>query len=494
MRFARIVLALIGVLTFFFNPVASADDADGTPVFIGDGAIPKGRAGQTMNVTIPLVNGTGEVITDLVVIPNPNADIRRYPFETTTTPNATVIDKVNAGDQVNVDLGNFTVLGNLGTGNYGFPFVIQYRINGFIQRAIYKEIFITIEGVPQPAPEAPKPIIIEAPQYIEVPINVSSYSEQQTYAPGDVEMPTGNNNAPAPTSGTPRVMLVGFNTNPVEVTAGKEFDLNFTLQNMSSDMQARNIKATLTSADASLLPVSGAASVYIDSLGAGATSGNTLRFQALPGLEERPYLLTMQIDYEANGAPVTAQETLAVVVRQEARVDIGSVTISPNVLEVGRDASVTFSIRNRGKSVIYNAQVKVKDDQGVSAQENFIGNIPAGTAASADLLIHGDRTTDKPVMLEISYEDASGRATTIEREIELAVIEAQQEDPMEGMQVEGAGFSLFSLVPYLVILMIIGGIIALVLTLRKRRQKRTEMAEQMNALDDGPFLGDGGMN
>lgn len=501
MRFLRSLTALVTVLvTVVVAPMAVADDPTTPAVIeIGKLPVPQGKVGEQVQMVIPLINRSDQPLTGVVVTPKPSADPLHFPFEITSTSFAVQVDQpiAPAGTlpdeqaQVTVDLGSFTLRQGLASGAYGFPVAIQYRTATGYQ-IIEKQLFVNVEGVAAPEPQTPQPIIQEVTKYIEVP------ASQNAALPGIGDLPTDTgglpaaNNQASTSSVTPRLMLVSFATNPEIVTAGQDLDLNFSVQNMSSDTRVSNIKITVVSAEASLLPIGGAASVYIDSVGAREVSGQTLRFRALPTLEERPYLLTMQLDYEANGVPATAQETLAVVVRQEARVDVGNIQVSPSTIEVDRDASISFSVRNRGKSQLYNTMVQLKADQAVSAQELFIGNIAPGTASNADLLVHGDRTTNKPIVVQITYEDASGRATTIEREIELSVTEAVEEAPETPNETTTPSL-LLSILPYLVILVIALLIIGSVIIRRKRKaRKAASLAEQMDALDDEPFMTDGG--
>jgi len=287
----------------------------------------------------------------------------------------------------------------------------------------------------------------------------------------------------------PRVLLSAFATIPEEPAAGEEFTVNLTLKNASSTTGVQNLKTTISAPDGSLLPVGGAASVYTQWIGAGAAVGYELRFQSLPTAEEGPHQLTLHVDYEeaAGGTALVSDETMTVRVRQHTRVETSELELQPSNLTVGQDTNLSFSVLNKGKNKLYNTSVAVKPDQAVTAPEQFVGTIEAGTAGAVDMVLHADAASNAPVTLVISYEDAGGTVTTFERQVELIIDEPPTSEPVPEEQMQSTGVALSPLA--IVVPLLLVAVLVIVLIVRRRRKRAAANAEEsLAALDAEPPL------
>lgn len=302
--------------------------------------------------------------------------------------------------------------------------------------------------------------------------------------------------APGGTSGgvpgqpVPRLMLTAFSTTPEQVTAGAPFTVSFTLENKSRRTRVSNIKVTLASDGSAFLPASGSSSIYISSIKPGGSVSRELSFNTLPTLEERPYPVALQIEYEDGQAtPYQSQETAAVIVRQTSRADASMPQANPATISVGQDSSVTFSLNNLGKNKIYNARVAVKPDQHVTANEVFTGTIEPGASSSVDLLVHAKSESAAPVILVISYEDANGKVQTLEKTVELSVQEAKDNLPggMEVPMPEEPSLPIGLLLIPLGLAAVIGLAVWLIVRARRKRQEQANLASDMSLLDGGPL-------
>lgn len=293
----------------------------------------------------------------------------------------------------------------------------------------------------------------------------------------------------------PRLILTAFQATPAEPVAGEEATLSFTVKNMSTSTGVRNIKASVTSADGSLLPVGGASSVYIASIPAGGAVSYDLRFQALPTLEEPPYQLSVHTDYEesAGGTALSSDETVSVSVKQHARAETSELQVQPASITVGQDANLSFSVLNKGKNKLYNTSVALKAGQPVTAPEQFIGTIEPGAAGAVDVVLHADTASSAPVTLVISYEDAVGTVSSFERQVELTITEPVTPAPqVEENQGSTAVGWLFLVLPLLVIA---GIVVLIVLAVRRRRRRNAtkDDEETLVALDSEPLLPEDGV-
>ena len=217
-----------------------------------------------------------------------------------------------------------------------------------------------------------------------------------------------------------------------------------------------------------------------------------MEMEARSDLSQKPYVVNVKMNYEDEN--VNAYENTASVsipVRQEARVDISSVDVMPDSIEVGSEVNVMFSIYNIGKTKLYNTSVKFIADS-VTGGDTYLGNIDPGATANLDAYLTGAAATmdDGTVKIQITYEDEAGEAATIEKEMTLFVNEMYIPDDMgmegdmfgEDMMQEKGGFKIwYVLVP--LVLVIIGAAVFLVI----RRKKKKKAAELLEAIDDDEF-------
>lgn len=258
-------------------------------------------------------------------------------------------------------------------------------------------------------------------RYMYVNKIVDIYIEGQ---PETTEEPTTKEAETLPES-TPRVIVTGYKTNIDKVFAGDEFDLTISLKNTSSETAVSNFKLTLGSANNEFLPSSGSSTLFVSRIGAGETKDFTISMKAQASLEQKPYVLTLDMEYENNkNKQYTAKESISIPVYLETKIKVTSLEINPEYLEVYGQANVMFNINNTGKSAISNVQVSVQNDY-VSAEDTYVGNIAAGATGYADFMVTGVAPTqdDGTVKLIITYEDSAGEAGLYEYEMNLFVSE-----------------------------------------------------------------------
>ena len=310
---------------------------------------------------------------------------------------------------------------------------------------------------------------------------------------GTGSVPGGGEGPAAPPGvSVPRVMLAGFASSPAEVEAGQDFSVSFTLRNTSKRTRVQNIKVSLSSGEgAAFLPANGSSSLFIDRISAGDDSIQSMAFHSLPSLEEKPYQMTLTLEYEDAAANAyQAQETVSVQVKQGIRADTSAPQVMPEMVQVGQDASVTFNIHNQGKTKLYNAKAAVKDGQPVTGQEMFIGTIEAGSTGAVDMLVHADEESTDPLVIEVTYEDVNGKVTSLSKEVPLSVMpmETMEEYPEEGMPMEeSVGLPILPILVGLFLLALLVVVLLLVRRSRRRSREREDM-EHLSLTDDDPLV------
>ncbi|MDE7368082.1 MAG: hypothetical protein K2N24_12085, partial [Lachnospiraceae bacterium] len=291
----------------------------------------------------------------------------------------------------------------------------------------------------------------------------------------------------APAVSTPRVIVTGFETNPEKVLAGQDFTLTLHLQNTSNRTAVSNMKVSLEAANGEFLPASGSSTQFISSLGSGKTTDITIEMSALASLEPKPYVLTLTCNYEDGQAnPFESTENISIPVYQEARIKITEISVSPDVINVYNQGSVSFNINNLGKSTLANVQARLEGDT-IECEESFVGNIAAGATGYADIMVTGIEPTmdDGMVKLILTYEDSAGEECTYEDEVAVFVMEEMTggdfftEEPVEKPS-QGPLTGILIAVGVLVLLAVIVVVIILIV----RKNKKRKEAEEAEALED----------
>ncbi len=303
---------------------------------------------------------------------------------------------------------------------------------------------------------------------------------------------TGDPGVTVPGLSTPRVMLSGFTSAPAEVEAGQDFIVSFTLKNTSTRTRVQNIKVSLSSGEgAAFLPANGSSSMFIDRISAGDDSIQTMAFHSLPSLEEKPYQLTLSVEYEdAVANSYQSQEMVSVQVKQGIRADTSAPQVIPEAIQVGQDASITFNIHNQGKTKLYNAKAAIKAGQGITGEDLFIGTIEPGTSGAVDMLVRGEEELTEPLLIDVSYEDVDGKVTALSKEVPLMVMPMDMsggEPTEEPMVEEGIGVPLIPIIIGLLLLILLVVVLLVVRRSRRLSRERDDM-DSLSMIGDDPLM------
>ncbi|MBR1893484.1 MAG: hypothetical protein IJ815_08140 [Lachnospiraceae bacterium] len=305
---------------------------------------------------------------------------------------------------------------------------------------------------------------------------------------------------------TPRIIVKGFTTIPAEVQAGENFVLNLTIQNTSKQTAVNNMQLDLTgivagkdeaSSYAAFLPTSGANSFYVESIPAGGTKELSMEFSAKSDLEQKPYVMSIKMQYEDELAnPYEGEASVSIPVHQVAKFDMSTPDIQPSSINVGEQSNVMFSIYNTGKTKLYNVSVSVNAPS-LEPALAYVGGIESGGTGNVDMMLTGIAPTDNDgsVDMIISYEDEAGNATLTTKTINLFVTEGM-DDSYNGDadfgDMDDAGMDLPM---WQKVLIGVGGVVLLLIMVililrhRKKRLKKLEEAELSN-LDDEEEIDD----
>lgn len=430
----------------------------------GNWVTPVANAGQYVNVVLPVVNMGRTRVKNAVVTPQISDDVSKWPFEIETSNYTQTIDRLPGTDEGGTDMERRRELTwtlktrkDAPSGYMPLAFDVTYEKDGGELETVTLTTYVNVVGT----------------------TGVSADG----------------------TASTPRVIVTGFSTSPEVVHAGETFTLTLHMQNTSKatavqnmlfDIQAASESTDTTYVAAAFLPTAGSSTIFVDRIPAGATKDISMEMEARSDLAQKPYVVNVKMNYEDEN--VNAYENTASVsipVRQEARLDISSIDVMPDSIEVGSEVNVMFSIYNIGKTKLYNTSVKFVADS-VTGGDTYLGNIEPGATANLDAYLTGAAATmdDGIVKIEITYEDEAGEAATIEKEMTLFVNEMYFPEDMgmegdmfgEDMTQEKGGFKLWYVLVPLVLIAIGVGVFLFI-----RHKKKKKAAELLAAIEDDEF-------
>lgn len=284
----------------------------------------------------------------------------------------------------------------------------------------------------------------------------------------------------APTS-TPRLMVTGYDTDISTISPNSTFTLTLHMKN-TSKKAISNVKLTLATAEGEFLPVSGASTAYIESIGAGKTEDVTFEMKAASGLLNKPYQITVTSDYEdADANPYSAEDSVSIPVVLEDRISLTEI-MPPDMLTIGGSGEVSFTINNLGGTTLSNVSVKCEGED-FTCEESFVGNIVSGGTSYASVILYGSQVTtgDGTCKIILTYENTEGETKTIEEETYVYVMEETIEDvaAMDSEYIDTEKKSSKSWIPIVIVVVIVGCAIV-IFTKRKKRKLAMEEEELMD--------------
>jgi len=283
---------------------------------------------------------------------------------------------------------------------------------------------------------------------------------------------------------TPRVIISKYNVNTELIEAGKEFTLDFTLKNTSTQTAIKNLKIVLSSADGVYLPVEGSSSFYEQRIEADGEADFSIRLIPKRDAETKTYPLTIAIDYEnEKNTSYSVMESLSFSVNQEQRLELNNISFVPNGMNPG---TLSLQYINKGKAVLYNMSVRVEGPFMSEYGVQYIGNFGIGSSDFFEDYLTPTETGELVGQLIVEYEDVNGKKTEVIEEFTAFIEETYyMDDPslmipddpyFEEMPIEeNTGTSWIWIATGGGILILVGGLAA-VLIIRKKRRKAAEMA------------------
>lgn len=440
----------------------SSDDNNSDYEFsMGDGQLtPYGVYGQVLNYGVNLTNMGTRRVYDVRVDMQLDRDSEKFPFDINEGNYLRRMGNMEAGEMVTVPY-SMAVRDDVKSGFYPITYRITYREEegGDFAEPVDKIVFVRIKGEDDDD------------------LDSDAGEQDRTKA---------------------RIIVDSFETIPAEIYAGQPFELKIRMKNASTGVNASNIMFTLESEEVENSPIftsdTGSTSVVVNSMAPGAVSEVSMIFKASPTAEQKSYRMTIKEQYDSPEFKNAKEEVkISLPVKQEPRLNTGTIEVMPDQINVGSETNVMFGINNTGKVLLYNVMARFEADS-IQSTDAYVGNIKPGETGNVDAMVTGIAPTadDGKVKIIISYEDENGSVTEVEKEMQLFVNEAMEEfDGMDGMagmdgmddtdaMAENQGFvSKFWKQTVLLILVAAAGTV-----IGFRRRKKKKAAEEEEGMDD----------
>lgn len=265
------------------------------------------------------------------------------------------------------------------------------------------------------------------------------------------------------------------------VNAGDKFTLSTSAVNTSSNLELENVSVKIV-LPTGLSMASGNTQVLIGKVGKGGTINHNFSLVAdnIQG-ENATLPVSLVYTFEAfvggKRQQFTSEQQVSVNVQQPIRFSMNDFSASESFYQT-ESGNVSFSLVNKGKSAVYNVQVELISEDFTGADVEFIGNIDSGSSKSVDIDYNATKVGTGKGKIVVSYEDSTGKVTTIEKEFTSEVTEYVQPDYPDVDPVEPTEEKT-SVAPFVIGgVVIVGAVAAFVIIKKKKARRAAELEDE----------------
>lgn len=276
-------------------------------------------------------------------------------------------------------------------GVYPLGVAIRFRAGGKEQEQRFTINFMVSDGTgpaPDPSEEPGGDPGADDPGYSGPGSSGSGYDDPGVSDPGFVGGSGGGggtgSDSTAPPS-EPKVILQSAVAAPDPAPAGSPFTVTCTLRNTSKKQRVGNMTVSYKSQTTDLIPLGGANTQYIESIGADSTVQFAFQMESRLDAQSGPQKIDLSLGYEgSDGAAYTATDEITVQIQQAVRLEYDQPSF-PSMVYIGDSMNTTLNLFNKGKGTLYNVTVQL-DVPGIEPESSsFIGNMESGSSKSADI-------------------------------------------------------------------------------------------------------------
>ncbi|MGF7011601.1 hypothetical protein M2146_002148 [Lachnospiraceae bacterium PF1-22] len=459
-----LAMALIGGILMMV-PARAAGELS---LNVKDNVVPTYTAGEKKKIILEVKNNSGADLENVIVSPDLGNDGNSWPFTTDSQRYEQKIDFLAAGASSEVA---FEMTGKkaIETKRYN----VKFNVLADGVAPITENVYVKGEKKAEEEPDTPNP----APSP-EAPMVANS---EPIYSGGGGGESGGN-------SSVPRVIVMGFSTDPGTVKAGSNFKLVVHLKNTSKVTGVSNMLFNMSAtpegeeetAAPSFLPATGSSSIFLEGIPAGGTADISIDLNAKADLVNKPYSLTMAMMYEdGSGNQIEGNSNLSIPVSQDARFEFSEFEIAPESVAVGDDANIMCELYNMGRIKLYNVKATF-EGKGIEKEEVFIGHVESGATASIDAMLKGKQETKgkEKMKMTLSYEDEGGKRTEVSKDFSLEITAGATDEMMAEPMVTEQKKSGLPIIPVVIGVLVICGGAFIILKIKKRKSKLGQTDEE----------------
>jgi len=378
--------------TFIYYAVVSAADGSGGTSKIKTGQIdyPSGdmAVGADFTVTIPVTN-TGDGAANVTINAKTDAEGAIVP----RSANTVAINELAAGETREVSF-TFMATSKSESRNYAIGFEFSSSAADYV------------------ADEEPSVFS----QYVGINVNNPDADKKE-------EEEEKKN--------VPKIIISRYESDPIVVAAGTNFDLTIAFLNTNSNKTIKNVKAFLTSEEGTgtekkgnvFTPVNASNTFYIEEIAPKAEVERKLTFYTVPDAEPRNYIIKVNFEYEdADGTQYEATEQFGINVKQITKIDTSEINI-PTEGFVGQPISVYFDFYNTGRVTLSNLLIKIEGEFDTSMSSSYYSNFQPGAYDMYDMIFIPNEPGMKTGSVVISFEDDAGEPLTVKKEFTINVMD-----------------------------------------------------------------------
>ncbi|MCI8638398.1 MAG: hypothetical protein HFG41_04420 [Coprococcus sp.] len=435
-----------------------------------------------------IVENKGTETLDVTITPRVSEKIREWPFEIENKDYTQEIKGMEGNTEQKIEY-TFTARENVSSKYY--KLIFAYTVTDTSNNQVVPEgecgIYVKTIAKPEEKPQNPSDQNTQNPPADDTQEPIGDISDAGGIINGDVSSGSGGGDGSSVTA-TPRVIVTGFTTSPAVVKAGTNFSLTIHLKNTSKKTAVSNMLFELSAptegmdantASPAFLPASGSNSIYLEGIKANGTADISIELNAKADLVQKPYSVDVSMKYEdSEGGQYDSASAVSIPVKQDARFEFSEFEISPASISIGDEANIMCELHNLGRVKLYNVKAKFEGD-GISTEEQFIGNVESGATANIDAMLTGETVTAGPVSMKMtmSYEDEDGAVKTEEKEFQLEVMEMMEPVDMGEMMIEEPETS-FPYIPVIAVVVVIAAAIAGIVIYKKKKKQKLQKEEE----------------
>jgi len=217
---------------------------------------------------------------------------------------------------------------------------------------------------------------------------------------------------------TPRIIVSDYKSDPLIVQAGREFDLELSFMNTSSNRTVRNIRVTLSVAEevttgserrgSVFTPVGRSSTFFIDTIAPKGEVQQHIRFYTLPDAPPRNYIIDVNFEYEdSDNNPFQARESIGINVKQVTRLDTSEIFMQ-DFAYTYQPIFMNFELYNTGRVTLSNLMIRVEGNFMSNQSSAFYGSLSPGSMDFYDNMITPVEAGMQELVIVISYEDDTG--------------------------------------------------------------------------------------